>query len=128
MFERKENIIVFVGALLSIIAVFLPYITVDAYGLFTQNVALKDAKDGYILIVLVVLTCVFLVLKNAKAFYGLAGASIAYSVYEFIDCKSAFKGYEEFIKYGAGCWLSIAGAVAIAVGLALYALNEKKNA
>lgn len=127
MLNRKSNIVVLVGALLSFISVFLPYVSVEFMGL-SSSVKLLDGKEGYILMILVILTAVFMFLKNAKAFYGLAGASIVWSVYSFIDCKSELKGYEDLLKYGAGCWLSIIGVVVIAVGVALYALEEKKNA
>ena len=68
MFERKENIIVLVGAVLSFISVFLPYVSVEFFGM-SQSVKLLDGKDGYILMILVILTCVFLFLKNEKAFF-----------------------------------------------------------
>ncbi len=127
MLNRKSSIVVLVGALLSFISVFLPYVSVEFFGM-SQSVKLLDGKDGYILMILVILTAVFMFLNNAKAFYGLAGASIVWSVYEFIDCKSELKEFGDMIKYGAGCWLSIIGAVVIAAGVALYALEEKKNA
>ena len=122
-----NSIIGYVGALVTIIANFLPFIVVSAtlYGtkIASSSFNYFSTGSGKIVLICALGSAVLIALKKHAFAVAPTGFSLLLFLYNLITVKSAYKGYSYSyikIKWGAGIWLTFAGLIALGVSIFLY--------
>lgn len=103
------------GAILVILACFLPYLTISDNSYSVINLS---AVVGTIIIAYMAITIIFSMLKYQKATLGILIAMVVFLFSEFMDFISLKNQYVNVnINFNIGFYLIIAGCVAMVVGL-----------
>lgn len=108
----KSNIIALVSCALMFLMVFLPYATVEFFGM-KESVSLIDG-DGIFFIILAVCGIVAALMGLKKALIVLGAIACVLCVIEVASFADAVKGgYDDLIKKGLGFWLMILSSVGL---------------
>lgn len=123
------NLLVFVGCLIVILSVFVPYVSLDFLGIKESLTLIyyeKILTDGVIILVLAALIVVFNAIKNEVASVVCAIIMIRFTFAESKDAISLVKEFEGIYTYGAGFYLLLIGTILL-LGSTIYALVLEKK-
>ena len=118
------SLITLISAVVIVVSVFLPFASASAFGI-SISASLIDGGDGWILLVLAVITGVLAYLKKHVPALVLAVISLALVLFEMVHSSSVIS---EYGSLGVGAWLLLLASVAMLVGTVLTFLNEKNKA
>ena len=123
------NLLVFVGCLIVILSVFVPYISLNFLGI-KENISLiyyeKILTSGVIFLVLAALIAVFNAIKNEVASVACAIVLIRFTFKETSNAINLMKEYGSLCSYGAGFYLLLIGTILL-LGSTIYALILEKK-
>lgn len=114
----------------AIVGCFLPYLSVDAFGIKDSiNYIYEEGEvlDGIYLVIMVVLAFSQTLKGNYKKAIPFLGIALGIFVYDWVDIQSSINDlglYKEYVSYGIGFWMIIIGT---AGALILCCLLNKAN-
>lgn len=117
-FEKgKSNIIALVACVIMLIMVFLPYVTIEVWGM-KESTSLISATDGVYFIILAIGGAVAALMGEKKTMTIIGGIACALALFEMIDFSNAVKevaayGLDDAVKKGLGYWLMILSSVGL---------------
>ncbi|PLS27015.1 dihydrolipoamide acetyltransferase [Bifidobacterium anseris] len=124
-----------VAAVLAIIAMFLPCVTVSVGGLFSQTVSLIQG-DGWIVLILAIAVAVLAVIRQALAAFVVAVLNFLLWLFETVNTghvAGEASSYSDLVQvkvsYGAGYWLWAVTVfvILIATGIEFYNMMQLKK-
>ena len=125
--KDTNSIIGYVGALITLIANFLPFIVVSAtlYGTKVASSSFNyfSTGSGKIVLICALGSAVLIALKKHAFAVAPTVFSTLLFLYNLVTVKNAYKGYSYSyikIKWGAGIWLTFVGLIALGVSIFLY--------
>lgn len=110
------------AAVLLIISIFLPFLTVKMFGISVSASLLEGGFLHWLLAILIGLCAGFLAITKKGLNMLIAGAvAVVYWIFEWIFQKEAFA------SFGIGFYFMMLGCIGICVGGVLQFLQDKKN-
>lgn len=109
------DMIVLVGAVLMVLATFLPYVKVSILG-YSESTTLLEGGDGKFFIIAAIIVAVFTIIK--KWAFQLIGAviSVGLMVVEAIDTSDVISQFDGFGERSIGFYLMVISAIVMIGG------------
>lgn len=112
-FIKQNNVVGLIGCAVVLIANFLPFASVSAFG-YSQSVSLMDdGKDGIIFLVLSIVTAVLIFIKNDTLALIAGVITGGIGIYEIIHTSSQLGVYASYVTKGAGYYLLLIGSIVL---------------
>lgn len=112
-FIKQNNVLGLLGCVIILLACFLPFASVSAFG-YSESVSLmSEGKDGIIFLVLSVVTAVLIFIKQDMA--ALIGGIITggLGLYEIINFHAVLGAYSSMVDKGFGYFLLLIGSIVL---------------